>query len=314
MEQKPLMILTGPTAVGKTESSIALADACGGEIISADSMQVYRKMDIGTAKILPDQMKGIPHYMIDEIEPDEEFNVFVFQKKVLAYMADIYARNKIPILVGGTGFYIQSVLYDIAFTKENESGELRKRLQKEAEEKGAGYLYEKLKKTDPESALVIHPNNVRRVIRALEYQYLTGEKFSVHNEEQKKRKSPYRFVYFVLDMDRKILYDRIDRRVDEMMKQGLVREVERLLCEGYDRTLVSMQGLGYKEIAAALCGECTMEEAVDRLKQNTRHFAKRQLTWFRREKETCRIKKQEGQPVEELVDLMLQEAKKKGVL
>lgn len=314
MEKKPLIVLTGPTAIGKTEASIRLAKACDGEIISADSMQVYRRMNIGTAKITREQMKGIPHYMIDEFEPDEEFNVFIFQKKVKQYMDDIYARKKVPILVGGTGFYIQSVLYDIAFTEENEDSSYRQKLQEMAKEKGALFVHRELSLVDPESAGTIHPNNVKRVIRALEYYHLTGKKFSEHNEEQKKRTSPYRFLYFVLDTDRDILYQRIDARVDEMMRAGLVEEVRQLLEDGYDRSLVSMQGLGYKEIAAALCGECSMEEAVYRLKRDTRHFAKRQLTWFRREKEICRIEKKNYESVEELVDAMLRIAEEKGVL
>jgi tRNA dimethylallyltransferase len=314
MDKKSLLVLTGPTAVGKTEASIQLAKAVNGEIISADSMQVYKGMDIGTAKIRPEQMCGIPHYMIDEFEPDEEFNVFLFQKKVKEYMADIYARGKIPILVGGTGFYIQSVLYDIAFTEEKTDDSYRLRLQREAEKNGAECLHKKLAVIDPKSAETIHANNVKRVIRALEYYHLTGKTFSAHNEEQKKRVSPYCFAYFVLNTDRKILYERIDKRVDEMMAEGLVQEVQGLLDKGYKRSLVSMQGLGYKEIAAALCGECTMEEAVYILKRDTRHFAKRQLTWFRREKDVCMIEKDKYKNVEELAAVMLQKAGEKGVL
>lgn len=314
MEQKPLIILTGPTAVGKTEASILLAKQCGGEIISADSMQVYRQMDIGTAKITPAQMDGVPHHLVDVREPDEDFNVFLFQKKAKQCIGEIHTRGKIPILVGGTGFYIQAVLYDIAFQEEEEDGACRKELQREAAEKGAGVLHERLSRIDPESAASIHPNNVKRVIRALEYHALTGRKFSDHNREQRARTSPYRFVYFVLDLEREQLYRNIDSRVDEMMRQGLVEEVERLLEKGYPRTLVSMQGLGYKEIAAALDGECTMEEAVVTLKRDTRHFAKRQLTWFRRERETCILNKGKYPSTGALVAEMLRIAKEKGVL
>ena len=281
--KKPIIILTGPTAVGKTEISLELARACGGEIISADSMQVYRKMDIGTAKIRPDERQGIPHYMIDELDPAEEFNVYFFQKKVRQYIQEIHGRGKIPILTGGTGFYIRAVLYDTHFTEQPTNTEYRRELAKFAKEKGAAALHEILREKDPESARAIHENNVKRVIRALEYLHDTGELFSVHNEREKQRVSPYRFLYAVLTMDREALYRRIDLRVDQMLEAGLVGEVEGLLREGYGRDLVSMQGLGYKEIAAYLEGECSLEEAVYRLKRDTRHFAKRQMTWFRRE-------------------------------
>ena len=284
--KKPLIVLTGPTAVGKTKLSIELAKAVNGEMISADSMQVYRHMDIGTAKIHPDKMQGIPHFMIDEFEPDEEFNVFVFQKKVKKYIEDIYSRGKIPILVGGTGFYIQAVLYDIAFTEENQGNAYRLELQSEAEKEGGREkLHVLLQKVDPESAASIHENNVKRVIRALEYYYDTGEKFSLHNETQRKKTSPYNFCYFVLNRDRAELYSRIDMRVDQMMEQGLIKEVEALNAMGYDRSYVSMQGLGYKELLSYLDGECTLDDAVNQIKQSTRHFAKRQLTWFRRERD-----------------------------
>lgn len=313
-KKKPLLILTGPTAVGKTEASIQLAKACGGEIISADSMQVYRHMDIGTAKIRPEEMQGVPHYMIDEFEPDEEFNVFVFQKKVKTYMEEIYRRGNIPILVGGTGFYIQAVLYDIAFTEENQGNTYRLELQHEAEKEGGREkLHGLLREVDPESAAFIHANNVKRVIRALEYYHDTGEKFSLHNETQRKKDSPYNFCYFVLNTERGILYDRIDRRVDQMMEEGLESEVQGLLDRGYDRSLVSMQGLGYKEIAAALCGEMTMEEAVYVLKRDTRHFAKRQLTWFRRERDVTMIQKEQYKTTGELVREMIRLAEEKGI-
>ena len=312
--KKPLLILTGPTATGKTETAIRLAKACNGEIISADSMQVYRQMDIGTAKISREEMGGIPHYMIDELEPDEEFNVFLFQKKAKQYMSDIYARGKIPILVGGTGFYIQAVLYDIDFTKGTQDSTCREKLQREAREQGAEKLYEKLLAVDPDYAKTVHANNVKRVIRALEYHMLTGETFSAHNREQSQKCSPYQFAYFVLDMEREKLYRRIDLRVDRMMERGLAGEVERLLDKGYSRSLVSMQGLGYKEIASALCGACTMEEAVSLLKKNTRHFAKRQLTWFRRERDVCIIETECYEDVDAMATAMLHIAKERGVL
>lgn len=312
--RQPIIVLTGPTAVGKTDISIRLAKETGGEIISADSMQVYRHMDIGTAKVQPYEMQGIPHYMIDEWEPDEEFNVFIFQKKVKEYIRDIHARGKIPILAGGTGFYIQAVLYDIAFTENQQDSLYRQKLQKEAQEKGAHALHDKLRRVDPESAEVIHENNIKRVIRALEYYQFTGEKFSEHNARERERISPYNFLYVVLAMDREKLYQRIDQRVDRMMEQGLADEVGRLLEKGYKRDLVSMQGLGYKEIAAALEHECTMEEAVYRLKRDTRHFAKRQMTWFRREREVVMLDRGNDTGAEELVQQIVQLAKERGVL
>lgn len=311
--KQPLIVLTGPTAVGKTETSLRLAKAIGGEIISADSMQVYRHMDIGTAKIRPEQMQGIPHYLVDEWEPDEEFNVMIFQQKVKEYLADIYSRGKIPLLVGGTGFYIQAVLYDIAFTRHQGEGQYRQELQQLAEEQGALVLHDKLRQVDPESAEAIHPHNCKRVIRALEYFHDTGEKFSLHNAVERRKKSPYQFLYVVLNMDREQLYQRIDRRVDQMMEEGLTKEVQALLARGYDRSLVSMQGLGYKEIAAALAGECTLEEAVYRIKRDTRHFAKRQLTWFRRERDVVMMDKDQYASVDQLVEEIIRMAKEKGM-
>lgn len=312
--RRPVIILTGPTAVGKTDISIRLAEAVDGEIISADSMQVYKYMDIGTAKVLPHEMQGIPHYMINEFEPDEEFNVFIFQNKAKEYIRDIHARGKIPILVGGTGFYIQAVLYDIAFTENPQNDRYRNRLQREAEEKGSHFLHDRLRQVDPESAKAIHENNVKRVIRALEYYEFTGEKFSIHNKREQKRTSPYNFLYVVLTMDRQLLYERINRRVDQMMAAGLVDEVKGLLNRGYKRELVSMQGLGYKEIAAALEQECTMEEAVYRLKRDTRHFAKRQMTWFRREREVVMLDKGDHGTTEEIIKLIIQLAEDRGVV
>ena len=312
--KQPILVLTGPTAVGKTETSVQLAKAVNGEIISADSMQVYRHMDIGTAKIRQEEMRGIPHYLVDEFEPNEEFNVMIFQKRVKEYLKDIYARHKIPILVGGTGFYIQAVLYDIAFTENQGDDHFRREMQQLAKTEGENVLHEKLRQVDPESAESIHPNNVKRVIRALEYYHFTGEKFSVHNEVERQRESPYQFLYVVLNMDREKLYRRIDQRVDQMLEEGLVKEVESLLAHGYGRNLVSMQGLGYKEIAAALSGECSLSDAVYQIKRDTRHFAKRQLTWFRREREVTMIDKEQFDNTEALVEEIIRLAREKGVL
>lgn len=283
--KNPLIILTGPTAVGKTALSINLAKAVNGEIISADSMQIYKEMNIGTAKILPEEMQDVPHFLVDELNPDEEFNVTVFQKKAKEAMADIYSRGKIPILVGGTGFYIQSVLYDISFTESGQTDAYRESLYQLAAEKGTEYLHAQLMQVDSAAAQAIHPNNVKRVVRALEYFHQTGERISEHNEEEAAKTSPYNYIYFVLNNDRAVLYDRIDKRVDAMFDAGLVEEVTALRDKGYSRNLVSMQGIGYKEIYAALDGEYDLDRARYIIKRDTRHFAKRQLTWFRREKD-----------------------------
>ena len=289
--KKPLIILTGPTAVGKTKASIGLAKALNGEIISADSMQVYKHMDIGSAKIRPEEMQGIKHYLIDELEPDEEFHVVRFQEMAKKALEEIYAKNKIPIVVGGTGFYIQALLYDIDFTENEEDSEYRKELEQLAVEKGADALHEMLRKVDPESAEAIHANNVKRVIRALEFHKQTGGKISEHNEQERAKSSPYDFCYFVLNDERERLYERINLRIDQMLDDGLVEEVMSLKDQGYTKEMVSMQGLGYKEILDYLNGNCTLEEAIYILKRDTRHFAKRQLTWFRRERDVIWVSK-----------------------
>ena len=312
--KEPLIILTGPTAAGKTKLSIALAKAVGGEIISADSMQVYRHMDIGSAKISQEEMGGIPHYLVDVLEPFEAFHVVRFQQMAKEAMEEIRSRGHIPILVGGTGFYIQAIVGDVDFT-DNETSPVRRELEQRAAEQGSCVLYEELKKVDPESAAIIHENNVKRVIRALEFYRLTGKKISKHNEEQKEKESPYNFAYFVLNEERQKLYERIDRRVDEMIEAGLLREVNLLKEMGCKRGMVSMQGLGYKEILAYLDGECSFLEAVDILKRDTRHFAKRQLTWFRREKDVIWLNKEDYEYKEErILAAMLERLKEKGII
>jgi tRNA dimethylallyltransferase len=289
--KQPMVILTGPTAVGKTALSIELAKKINGAIISADSMQVYRYMDIGSAKVTPEEMQGIRHYLVDELLPDEEFHIVRFQEMAKRALAEIYADNKIPIIVGGTGFYIQALLYDIDFTEQDGDEAFREEMQRFATTNGADALHEKLKDIDPASYESIHANNVKRVIRALEYYRQTGQPISTHNEAQHQKESPYQFAYFVLNDDRDRLYGRIDKRVDLMLSQGLVDEVQRLKDMGYHRGMVSMQGLGYKEILDYLDGKSTLEEAVYILKRDTRHFAKRQLTWFRRERDVIWINK-----------------------
>lgn len=287
--RKKLIIVAGPTAVGKTESAILLAKKIDGEIISADSMQVYRGMNIGSAKVTEEEMQGVPHHLIDILEPEEAFNVSRFQTEAKKAMAGIYERGHIPIIAGGTGFYIQSVLYDIDFTENDADMRYRHRLEEEAATAGAAALHDKLKAVDPEAAAAIHENNVKRVIRALEFYEKTGQKISSHNEAERAKKSPYDFRYFVLTMDRAKLYDRIGLRVDKMMAAGLLDEVKALKERGLTSDMVSMQGLGYKEILDHLDGKCTLEEAADRIKQETRHFAKRQLTWFKREPDVIYI-------------------------
>lgn len=289
--KKPLIILTGPTAAGKTKLSIELAKAINGEIISADSAQVYRHMDIGSAKIMPEEMQGVTHHLIDIMEPTEEFNIVLFQKYAKEAIEEIYSKGKIPIIVGGTGFYIQSILYDIDFTENDEDTALRQELETLANEKGAQFVHDMLREVDPESAEAIHTNNVKRVIRAIEYFRQTGEKISAHNEAERKKESAYDSCYFVLTDEREKLYANIDKRVDIMVNNGLVDEVKGLLDMGCERDSTAMQALGYKEIIAYLMGEISLEEAIYIIKRDTRHFAKRQLTWFRREKNVIWIEK-----------------------
>ena len=290
---KDLIVLTGPTAVGKTSLSIALAKAVGGEIISADSMQVYKYMNIGTAKITEEEKCGIPHFLIDELEPDEEFNVTIFKNKVMGYIKDIKSRGKVPIIVGGTGFYIQSVIYDINFNEYGDDSNVRKKYEAMAETIGKSELHKKLALVDREYADSVSENNVKKVVRALTFFEMTGEKLSEHNKRERERRSPFDFAYFVLTMDRKKLYERIDKRVDLMFDMGLVDEVKALMAKGYDKSLVSMQGIGYKEVIDYLNGRTSLEECIDIIKRDTRHFAKRQLTWFKREKVVTYIDKDE---------------------
>ena len=290
---KDLIVLTGPTAVGKTSLSIALAKAVDGEIISADSMQVYKYLNIGTAKITEEEKCGIPHFLIDELEPDEEFNVTIFKNKVMGYIEDIKSRGKVPIIVGGTGFYIQSVIYDINFNEYGDDSNVRKKYEAMAETLGKSELHKKLALVDREYADSVSYNNVKKVVRALTFFEMTGEKLSEHNKRERERSSPFDFAYFVLTMDRKKLYERIDKRVDLMFDMGLVEEVKALMAKGYDKSLVSMQGIGYKEVIDYLSGKTSLEECIDIIKRDTRHFAKRQLTWFKREKVVTYIDKDE---------------------
>lgn len=310
----PLIILTGPTAVGKTALSVKLAQKTGGEIISADSMQVYRHMDIGSAKIRPDEMQGVSHHLIDVLEPQEEFNVTVFQNMAKKAIGEIRSRGHIPILAGGTGFYIQAVLYDIDFTENAEETSVREALERTAEEKGAQYLHQMLKEVDPESAALIHANNIKRTVRALEYYMQTGQKISEHNEKERSRRSAYNACYFVLNDEREKVYERIDRRVDRMLSDGLVKEVQALKEMGCTRDLVSMQGLGYKEILGYLDGEYDLDRAVYLIKRDTRHFAKRQLTWFRRERDVIWLNRQDFPSEDAILSRMIAECEEREML
>ncbi|NLM13334.1 MAG: tRNA (adenosine(37)-N6)-dimethylallyltransferase MiaA [Epulopiscium sp.] len=283
--KKPLIVVAGPTASGKTKVSIELAKRIHGEIISGDSMQVYKYMDIGTAKPTKEEMDGVPHYMIDEIDPNDDFSVAIFQQKAKEYMTQIYTKNKLPILVGGTGFYIQSVVYDINFMETNTDNEYRNRLQELAKREGNAYVHQMLEEVDPVSAAAIHPNNIKRVIRALEFYHQTNEPISQHNERERAKESPYNTAFFCLTMSRETLYQRIDQRVDMMIQAGLVDEVKSLLDKGYSPELVSMQGLGYKELVQYFEDKISLSEAIYIIKRDTRHFAKRQLTWFRRQED-----------------------------
>lgn len=317
MEQnKPtLLILTGPTAVGKTDLSIRLAKEVDGEIISADSMQVYRGMDIGTAKITEEEKQGVPHHLLDCVDPDEEFNVAVFQAMARKAIEEIHTRGHVPILTGGTAFYIQALLYGIDFNEEDHDDSYRESLYEIGKtEEGKQKLHLMLTECDPEYAGTVHYNNMKRVVRALEYHHFTGRRFSEYNETQRQREAEYRFCYFVLNDDRARLYERINKRVDLMIKAGLEHEVQALLEKGYMRELVSMQGVGYKELLAYFDGKQTLEEAVETIKKNTRHFAKRQLTWFRKESDVIWVDKQDFDHDEEkILDFIYGHTKKIGI-
>ena len=306
----PLLIIAGPTATGKSASAVELALRMGGEVISADSMQVYRGMDIGSAKVTREEMRGVPHHLIDCVDPGETWNVVRFKEQASLAVRDIADRGKLPILCGGTGFYIQALLYDIDFTQMEENAPLRKRLSDMAAEKGPEAVHALLAQRDPASAAAIHPGNVKRVIRALEFIEESGRSIAVHNAEQREKQSAYRSVFFVLTMDRAKLYERIDRRVDIMMQQGLLEEVTRLRDMGIARDSTAMQGIGYKQIYGFLEGEYSLEEAVRLVKRDTRHFAKRQLTWFRREKDVIWVDLDRFGSREELWDYMQETAGK----
>ena len=305
MTKKPLVVLSGPTAVGKSKLSIALAKQIHGEIISCDSMQVYRGMNIGSAKITAEEMDQVPHYLIDVLDPTENFHVALLQTMAKDAMEQIYAHGNIPILVGGTGFYIQAILKDIDFSADGKDDNLRDELTSFAKEKGIDALFDKLREVDLQACESIHPNNVKRVIRALEYYYISGEKISVHNQKESQKQSIYDSKYLVLTNQREILYQNIDKRVNQMMDQGLLDKVRGLYDMGLTQNNISMQGLGYKELLEYLNGNGTLEDAVYKIKRDTRHFAKRQLTWFKREEQVIWIDKSEFISEEDILSYML---------
>ena len=283
--KKKCIVIAGPTAVGKTELSIRLAKELNGAVISADSMQVYKGMDIGSAKVRKEEMQGIEHYLIDELDPKEEFHVVRFQQMAKKAMDEIYDKGKLPIIAGGTGFYIQALLKDIDFTETGKETDIRSKYHEISEKEGAEKLYGLLKQKDPKAAEYIHPNNVKRVIRALEFFDETGECISEHNTQQSQKTSPYTYAYFVLNDDRAVLYDRINRRVDKMLDDGLLEEVTRLKEMGLKEDDISMKGIGYREFFPYFRGEISLEELIEAVKADSRHFAKRQITWFKREKD-----------------------------
>ncbi len=303
IEKKKLIIIAGPTAVGKSETAVRLASEIGGEIISGDSMQVYRGMDIGTAKVSKAEMRGIPHYLIDILDPDTDFNAVLFKQYASQACEQIYANGHIPILCGGTGFYIQGLLYDIDFTEEADRDlSYRAELQRIADEEGGEALARILEETDPVTARVTDLKNTKRVIRALEYYKLHHRSIALHNKEQSERKadSPYDYRFYVLNGERKALFDRIDKRVDRMLEMGLIDEVCRLHERGIRRDSTAAKAIGYKELYAYLDGACTLGEAIEHIKTASRHYAKRQLTWFRQEKNAIWIDTDKGDPLDEI--------------
>lgn len=299
----PLIILTGPTAVGKTDLSIQLAKAVDAEIVSADSMQIYKYMDIGSAKVTEEEMQGVKHYLVDEIEPDMPFSVSEYKRMAEEYIDEISSREKNVIVTGGTGLYLNSLIYDMDFGKSDANQELREELNKELEENGPAYMYEKLVSLDKEAAERIHPNNTKRVIRAIEVA-MSGEKMNDFSKDLRYNKK-YRPIIIVLNRDRQALYDRINLRVDIMLKNGLIEEVKGLLEKGYTKDMISMQGIGYKEIIKYFDGEYTLDEAIEIIKRDSRRYAKRQLTWFRRYEDAKWFEIDKFDSAEELKDAVV---------
>ena len=312
----PLVIIAGPTAVGKTSLSIKLAKKINAEIVSADSMQVYLGMDIGSAKITKEEMEGIPHHLIDILDPREEFSVADFKEAAKKAVEDIYSRGKIPMLVGGTGFYIQSLLYDVDFDEsQGKVSSYREELEKKYDELGADAMFEELRKVDPDYCEIIHKNDKKRVVRALEFYHDTNTPISKHNFDEMKKEPAYNASFFVLNDDREKIYDRINKRVDIMLKDGLVDEVKKLKEKGLTKEDVSMHGLGYKEILMYLDNEISIDEAVYMIKRDSRHFAKRQLTWFKRERNVTWVNINEfDYDKEKILGFLCEELRKKNII
>lgn len=301
-----MVVIVGPTAVGKTELSIELAKRFDGEIVSADSMQIYKYLDIGTAKPTKDEMQGIPHYMIDIVYPEQDFNVAKYKKMATHYIDDISERNKLPILVGGTGLYISSILYDLKFTDAKPDTSLREKLEQDMKDKGVEALYDELNRVDPDSCKRIHINDKKRIIRALEVYYRTGKPMSHFEEDEKKLNSQYAPIIIIgLTMDREKLYQKINLRTDLMIQNGLLEEVESLIKKGYDKNLQSIQALGYKELYDYFEGTKTLEEVVEDIKRETRRYAKRQITWFKKDKNIKWFKVDEFKTKENLIDCVI---------
>ena len=280
MQKTPLIILTGPTAVGKTDLSIKLSKELNAEIISADSMQIYKYMDVGSAKVTKEEMDGVCHYLIDEVTPDYSFSVSEFQERANNYIKEITDKGKNVLVTGGTGLYLNSLIYNMDFAKSDANEELREQLRLELEENGIDYMHNKLRELDSDAADRIHKNNTKRVIRALEVA-LSGKKMNDFSNDLKINEK-YKPIIIVLNREREHLYKRIDKRVDIMMENGLIEEVKKLLNMGYTKDMISMQGIGYKEIIKYLEGEYELDEAIEIIKRDSRRYAKRQLTWFRR--------------------------------
>ena len=303
MKKQPLIVVAGPTASGKTRLAIDIAKAVGGEIVSADSMQIYKYMDIGSAKPTAEERSEVKHHLIDFLEPDAEFSVADYTDMAHGVISDIAARGKMPVMCGGTGLYINSVVNDVTFGETETDYEMRSELQKYADENGNEALLELLREIDPVSAQRLHPNNVRRVIRAIEFYRLTGETISAHQEMTKQAEGRYSAVMFCIKWDREVLYERINKRVDIMLRDGLSDEVKRLVDMGYTKALNSMKAIGYKELMDYFNGECSYEDAVELIKQSSRRYAKRQLTWFRRD-ERIHWLDSTGNPLEEALEIL----------
>lgn len=306
-----LFILAGPTAVGKTDISIKLAQKLNGEIISADSMQIYKKMDIGSAKISKEEMDGVPHHLIDIVDPKEEFSVAMFKKYSEEHVKEISEKGKLPMIVGGTGFYINSLIYNYSFAETNRDEKYRSELENLAQEKGKEYVHGLLKDFDMDSYTKLYPNDLKRVIRALEVFKVTGKSISQFAKEEDVFNIPYKVHYYVLNMNREILYERINKRVDIMIEKGLIDEVIRLRKEGYTSDMQSMKGIGYKEILSHLDGEISLERAIDMIKQFSRNYAKRQLTWFRKDPRVNWINKDEFTNEDEIVSYIINDFKER---